>query len=646
MAVIREELVLQDSFTATFGNFISEGESAIKTLESIQQELSGLREISQQSQEFMTGFAEGFSEEFSKAVRHIDEAGNRQAKVTQETMNTANAAGQWASKLKGVITTLGLVKMGKTFIDTADEIAMVGAKLQTLGQDSTAIMAAAQRSRGAYADTANLVTRIGQNAGKLFNNEEAIAFAENLNKSFKIAGASQAEMSSATLQMTQALGAGVLRGEEFNAIMESAPNVIQRIADYMEVDKGALKEMAAQGQISAEVVKNAMLGATEDINAQFESLPMTMADVGTTMKNNVTYALSEAFADWNELLNSEEAQQTIEDITNAVITFAQIASEAMMGVANAVIWLDQNWQTILPIIDMIIGAVLVYEGVSIAAAIASAAAWIAANWPLVLLAIGIGVAIGQMQAMGVTFSQVGSFIGGILGTLYAVAYNIFANIWNVVATFAEFFANVFNDPVTAIVNLFTGAFDAILGVVETVAGAIDSLLGTNMSGAIAGFRSNMSSWVSETFGDNAIEIQRMANLDVASTSAEWANVGSDLGGKLDNMNLNMKDIGASLGSVEAYTGGTNNAVAGSDGVGKVGSVGKVEQDVKLSDEDLKVYRDLAEMRYLNKVELKTLAPQINVEVPKGTNLSPTDVADAIKAVIIEQSASHTATAHA
>ena len=646
MGVIREELVLADAFSSTFGNFISQGDSAIRTLESIQGELTSLREVAQSSQDFMVGFAEGFNEEFRKASGSIDEAGEKQQRVTRETQATANAAGQWASKLKGVIATLGLVKLGENFIETADQMGQIGIKLESLGQSSDAIMAAAQRSRGAYADTANLVVRLGQNAGNVFNNNEAIAFAEALNKSFKLAGASQQEMASATLQMTQALGSGVLRGEEFNAIMESAPGVIQRIADYLGVDKGALREMAKEGEISAEVVKNAMLQSAGDINAEFENLPMTMEDVGTEMANNITYALQDAFADWTEFLNSEEGMQVINDITNAIITLADIGSSALLAVADAIAWVDQNWQTLLPIIDLVIAAVLVYEAIQIGAALTTAAAWAAANWPLLLLIAGIGVAIAYAQSLGATFQQAGRVIGSVFGTVYAVGYNVVANLWNLIATFAEFFANVFNDPVAAIVKLFTGVFDSILGIVETVAGAIDAVLGSNLSGAVSGFRGKISSWVAETYGDSAVEIQRMANLDVASTAAEWGNTGADIGGKLDNMNLNMKGISSSLGDIGGYTGSTSNAVAGNGGVGKVGSVGKVEQDVKLSDEDLKIYRDLAEAKYMNRIELKTLAPNIKVDLPQGSNLTATDVADAIKAMLIEQSASHTATAHA
>lgn len=646
MGVIREELVLADAFSSTFGNFISQGDSAIRTLESIQGELTSLREVAQSSQDFMVGFAEGFNEEFRRAGNSIDEAGEKQQRVTRETQATADAAGQWASKLKGVIATLGLVKLGENFIETADQMGQIGIKLESLGQSSDAIMAAAQRSRGAYADTANLVVRLGQNAGNVFNNDEAIAFAEALNKSFKLAGASQQEMASATLQMTQALGSGVLRGEEFNAIMESAPGVIQRIADYLGVDKGALREMAKEGEISAEVVKNAMLQSAGDINAEFENLPMTMEDVGTEMANNITYALQDAFADWTEFLNSEEGMQVINDITNAIITLADIGSSALLAVADAIAWVDQNWQTLLPIIDLVIAAVLVYEAIQIGAALTTAAAWAAANWPLLLLIAGIGVAIAYAQSLGATFQQAGRVIGSVFGTVYAVGYNVVANLWNLIATFAEFFANVFNDPVAAIVKLFTGVFDSILGIVETVAGAIDAVLGSNLSGAVSGFRGKISSWVAETYGDSAVEIQRMANLDVASTAAEWGNTGADIGGKLDNMNLSMKGISSSLGDIGGYTGSTSNAVAGNGGVGKVGSVGKVEQDVKLSDEDLKIYRDLAEAKYMNRIELKTLAPNIKVDLPQGSNLTATDVADAIKAMLIEQSASHTATAHA
>ena len=653
MGTIREELVLANGFSSTFNNFISEGDTALSTMQAIQKELETLNATAQNSQDFMVGFAEGFSDSFSEATKGIQDAIKGQKQATDETERTAAAARNWMGAIKGVVATLGLVKFGKQFIETADELTQIGAKLDMVNDGiykgaelQNQVFAAAQRSRASFQDTATLVTRIGQNASDTFNNAEAIQFAENMNKSFKIAGANQQEMASATLQLSQALAAGTLRGEEFNAINEAAPSVIQRIADAMGVEKGKMRELAQDGQITAEVVKAAMLGATDEINAEFANIPKTFGDFMTEAQNIITMGLSDIMDQWSEFLNSTEGQEVFDTLVSGILTFAQIGSEAFMAVANGISWLKDNWESLLPIIDTVIAAVIVYEGVQIAAALTTAAAWLMANWPLLILIAGIGVAIAYAQSLGANFQSAGQVIGTVFGTIYAVGYNVFAALWNLIATFAEFFANVFNDPVGSIVRLFTGAFDTILSVVETVAGAIDTLLNTNMSGAIAGFRSQISSWVSETYGDSAIEIQRMAELDVTATAKEWGNTGANIGGKLDNIGASLDGISSGVGSIDSSNFNISDSLGDAGKVGKVGSVGKIENDVKLSDEDLKMYRDLAEAKYMNRIELKTLAPNIKVEVPKSANLSPTDVADAIKAMLIEQSASHTATAHA
>lgn len=94
--------------------------------------------------------------------------------------------------------------------------------------------------------------------------------------------------------------------------------------------------------------------------------------------------------------------------------------------------------------------------------------------------------------------------------LYAIGYNVFTSLWNVIAAFAEFFANAWNDSLGATARLFFDIFDTILGIVETTAGAIDALLAASLAGTVAGFRGKLSGWVDDTFGENAIQIKRMA----------------------------------------------------------------------------------------------------------------------------------------
>ena len=629
MGAIREELVLADSFSGTFNQFNTAADAAIATAEAFRSALDG----------FSEGFLDGLVSELQKTNQELNDAGNaannaaeEQEKVTRETERTTEATGNWVSAIKSAVAALGVAKLTKEFIETADEMTLITAKMDMINdgiykgsQLQEQVFAAAQRSRSAFADTAQLVTRIGQNASNVFNNAEAIQFAENMNKSFKIAGASQQEIASATLQLSQALASGTLRGEEFNAINESAPSVIQRIADAMDVEKGQMRELAAQGQITADIIKSAMLNATDDINAEFEQIPMTWSDMMTTAKNDIQWALSDIMDQWTEFLNSAEGQQVFEDVTNAIIILAQVGSEALMAVANAIAWVDQNWEAMLPIIDLVIAATLVYAAVQVAAAIRAVVAWMAVNWWLVLIAVALAGFVLYLQSLGVTFQDVGRAAGAVFGAIWAFIQNT---------------AIGFNNLGTDIVTTMADAFDIVLSMIETVAEAIDALFGTGMAGAVAGFRSQVSGWVADTY-------QRQEYVSYGDTINEWMDKGAGIGAKLDSLDFDLKNIGAGIGNIDSSQFNIADSLGGGGAgeVGKVGKVGSIENDVKLSDEDVKLYRDLAEAKYMQKIELKTLAPKINVSVPHSDNLSADDVAAAIKVVLVEQMNSHTATAH-
>ena len=284
---------------------------------------------------------------------------------------------------------------------------------------------------------------------------------------------------------------------------------------------------------------------------------------------------------------------------------------------------------------------------NVAGGLATAAAWAAAHWPLLLLAAGFAAAMIAAQQFGLDMQSVGEWVGMTFGMLYAVGYNVFASLWNTIAAFAEFFANVWDDPLGATARLFFDIFDSILGIVETTAGAIDALLGTNLSSVVAGFRGELSGWVKDTFGENAVKIERMTNLDVRQTSEQWGQYGGNLGARLDDMNLNLSDIAGSMSGFDASSLPTAGELGDIGKVGSVGSVKNVEGEVKLSDEDVKLYRDLAESRYMNRLELKTLAPNINISIPESAagNLSAEDVVDRIRVMLIEEAASQTAVSH-
>ena len=227
---------------------------------------------------------------------------HRNTQEQQEFNNTVrqgtNAVDSMADKITGMVSAyVGIQSVGK-LVDLSDEYTQTTARLNMIndGLQSTAdlqdkIFASAQNSRAAYLQTADVVAKLALRAGSVWeSNEETIAFAETLNKACVVAGASQEEMNSASLQLTQALGSGVLRGEELNAVFEAAPNIIQTIADYLGVGIGEIREMASEGQITADVVKNALLGSAEEIDAQFQSMPMTWEQVWTGAMNQLLYA--------------------------------------------------------------------------------------------------------------------------------------------------------------------------------------------------------------------------------------------------------------------------------------------------------------------------------------------------------------------
>lgn len=536
----------------------------------------------------------------------------------------------------------------------SDSMTSINAKLSMIndGSQSNAelqnmIYQSAQRSRAAYSSTANMVARLGMNAKEAFNsNAELVQFAENLNKQFTIAGATQEEMASATLQMTQALSSGVLRGEELNAVFEAAPNVIRTIAGYLGEDIGKIRELASDGQLTAEVVKNAMLSATKDIDEQFRAIPMTFSGAMQTVRNAGVMAFQDVAQQANDLLNSDIGQSAINNLVGAFDILSDVASGAIELLASGAGFVQDNWDLIYPLIMGVVAALAVMGAQSLATGAIAAISFMAANWPLLLIVVGVAMLTMALKQNGVTWQQIGQVVGAVFGALYTVGYTSVMYLWNLFATFAEFFANVFNDPVTAIVHLFSGLLDNILSVVQTAAQAIDALLGSDISGAVAGFRNDIQDFVNETVGENKVQIERMEPTDLMENITNFSEIGENLGSKLDNMDFSLEDIAGGIGGLEDFA----IPAAGDLNVGDVGTVGKVKSidgDVNLSDEDIKLYRDLAERRYMNNVELQTMAPSITINVPKGAgdNINEQDLANKLKAILIQQRAAHTAVSH-
>ena len=691
MGQIQENLILTDSFTAAFTRFLNLGESAVRETSKVSSTIemmgkssnyiaaTGFNALEQKLQDINGQIkAQGEAlQAIGKASNYVNVSGfNQMTKAIKEsnaalvetiknqeqlgrkTQETDGHANNLLKTMRNIAATAGVTSLVKGFLELSDSQAQINARLNlmkdethSVAQLNDLIYQSALRSRAAYSDTADAVGKMGLNAKNAFSsNEELIAFTEQVNKQFKIGGASAQEQSNAMIQLTQAMAAGVLRGQDLNSILAAAPGIARTIEESMGWASGSIKQYAEDGKVTAQIVKNSLLNMADETNEKFASMPMTLSDAMTQGKNIVQHSAKEMAQAWNDFIQTDKGQEILGETISLFSALTQVGTDALAAIGQGALFVADNMDMIIPMLTAVGAVFLFVKAQAIQTALASAAAagthaaaWAAANWPVLLMAALFAGALIAAQQFGVGMQEVGGWVGQVFGMIYAVGYNVFATLWNVIASFAEFFANVFNDPVAAIAHLFSDALDAILSMVETVAGAIDALTGSHLQGAVSGFRGKMSSWVDSTFGENAIQIKRMANLDIGTTAAEWGNYGANLGAKLDNLSLNIGDLAGSFGDLQLGDGIGKGDIAN---VGKVGKVGKVD-DIKLSDEDLKIYRDLAERRYMNRIELKTLAPQINVTVPEsaGGNLTAGDVTDYIQKMLIEEINSQTPVPH-
>ena len=285
--------------------------------------------------------------------------------------------------------------------------------------------------------------------------------------------------------------------------------------------------------------------------------------------------------------------------------------------ATAVSWIAQvvadNWATVSAILTAIAIVLL---------PVMITRLWALVNAPLVLAIALVALLIRAAMDAGVTIEDVVGFVGGLLGGLYAFGYNLIADIWNFIATFAEFFANVFVDPIGSIERLFLGLADSVLGVLETIANAIDAVFGSSLSDAVGNWRSGLQAKIEASYGENAVRYDRMEKIDTASTAAAWstgakgiANNLSQITGKLDSLTSSW-DVSRSTGTIN-----------GGD-LDSVGSVGKIDSDVNIADEDLKFLRDVAEMRYVQ--NFVTLTPTVAMDAQISERVDLDDVVSAIE----------------
>lgn len=612
------------------------------------------------------------SQTVGNTERYIRDNVDEQGRFNREIEEGTNEANSLMQTIKGAVAAYATIQTLSTALNLSDQLTSTTARLnlmndglQTTQDLQNMIYLSAERARGSYQATADAVSKLGLMAGDAFgSSEEIIAFVEQVNKQFTIAGTEAAGIDAAMLQLTQAMGSGVLRGEEYNSILEQAPNIIQAIADYMEVPKGQLKDMAAEGQITADIVKAAMFAAADDTNAKFESMPKTFSQIWTSFQNTALMAFQPVLQRMNEIANSEAFQQFVNNAIEGLSMVAGVALEIfdlLVGVAGAV---ADNWSWLSPIIYGVAAALAVYygwqlavnainaitKGIHIAMAVAqmihaaatgaltaATAAEIAAQnglnaalyacpivWIIVLIIALIALFYAAVAAVnkfaGTSVSATGiicgafmvalAFIGNIFVALWNLVVDVFVLIYNLVATVANFIGNVFTDPIGAVCRLFFDLADTVLGILQALASAIDAIFGSNLAGSVQGWRDSLGGWVDDTFGKGDEVMAKMNADDMKLGRFEYGaawDAGYSFGEGIDESIANFDPSSLFDTNVPGADDYANLSDYGS-GIGGIGSgvddiagnTGKIADGMEITEEDLKYLRDIAEQEAVNR----------------------------------------------
>ncbi|MDK0695920.1 tape measure protein, partial [Clostridium perfringens] len=402
MATIQTAINITDGMSPAFRSMNNAMNIVINSFEHLQSVSSNSVDVSslQTAREELARAEVGFN----NLENEIQQANRQQQNLNNSIRNGASESSNLYRKVKAIAATYITLRGIGSVINLSDEMTstqarlnMINDRLQNVDQLNKMIFLSAQNSRSSYADTAKIVSRIGMNAKDAFSSTaEMVAFSEQLNKKFIIAGASTEEMNSALLQLTQGLGSGVLRGEELNAVFESAPNIIQSIADYMDVPIGKIRDMASDGELTADIVKNAVLSAAGETNKAFEKMDITFGQIWTMFKNEALMAFQLVLKKLNTIANSEGFRTFLNNAKGGVIVIASIVGEllsiimeiasnnafqsfangivsALILVVNVLGWVAtlalnvanvfvQNWSIIEPFIFGIITALTIYWG--------------------------------------------------------------------------------------------------------------------------------------------------------------------------------------------------------------------------------------------------------------------------------------------